>query len=149
LRVLGVAAAEFEGASLPQSQESFAFRFLGLIGLADPLRPSVRDAVRECRSAGIRVIMITGDYPATARAIAGQAGLEASTATTGQQIKAMDDTTLARHVRTASVFARITPDQKLRIVQALKSNGEIVAMTGDGVNDAPSLRAAHIGIAMG
>jgi Ca2+-transporting ATPase len=149
LRVLGVAAAEFKAASLPQSQEAFAFRFLGLIGLADPLRPSVPDAVRECRSAGIRVIMITGDYPATAKAIARQAGLEASTATTGEQIKGMDESALTQRVRTATVFARITPDQKLRIVQALKSNGEIVAMTGDGVNDAPSLRAAHIGIAMG
>jgi P-type Ca2+ transporter type 2C len=149
LRVLGVATAEFGAASLPQSQEAFAFRFLGLVGLADPLRPSVPDAVRECRSAGIRVIMITGDYPATARAIARQAGLEASTATTGEQIKSMDDTALVQHVKTVNVFARITPDQKLRIVQALKSKGEIVAMTGDGVNDAPSLRAAHIGIAMG
>jgi Ca2+-transporting ATPase len=149
LRVLGVATAKFEGASFPRSQEAFAFRFLGLVGLADPLRPSVPDAIRECRSAGIRVIMITGDYPATAKAIAKQAGLDASTVTTGEQIKAMDDAALAHDVRTANVFARITPDQKLRIVQALKSNGEIVAMTGDGVNDAPSLKAAHIGIAMG
>jgi P-type Ca2+ transporter type 2C len=149
LRVLGVATAKFEAVSLPYSQEAFAFRFLGLIGLADPLRPSVPDAVRECRSAGIRVIMITGDYPATAKAIARQAGLDAGTAMTGEQVKAMNDSALAPHVRSASVFARTTPDQKLRIVQALKSNGEIVAMTGDGVNDAPSLRAAHIGIAMG
>jgi Ca2+-transporting ATPase len=149
LRVLGVATAAYQDAPLPKSQEAFAFRFLGLIGLADPLRPSVPDAVRECRSAGIRIIMITGDYSATARAIARQAGLEASTATTGEQIMTMDNTALAQHVRTVDVFARITPDQKLRIVQALKSNGEVVAMTGDGVNDAPSLRAAHIGIAMG
>jgi P-type Ca2+ transporter type 2C len=149
LRVLAVATAEFEGASLPQSQQVFAFRFLGLIGLADPLRASVPHAVRECRSAGIRVIMITGDYPATAKAIAKQAGLDASITATGEQIKAMDNVALAQFVTSANVFARITPDQKLRIVQALKSNGEIVAMTGDGVNDAPSLRAAHIGIAMG
>jgi Ca2+-transporting ATPase len=148
-RVLGVATATFEAGSLPESQQAFAFQFLGLVGLADPLRPSVPDAVRECRSAGIRVIMITGDYPATAMAIARQAGVEASVATTGEQIKAMDDRALAQHAATANVFARITPDQKLRIVHALKSGGEIVAMTGDGVNDAPSLRAAHIGIAMG
>jgi Ca2+-transporting ATPase len=149
LRVLGVATADLQDGSLPQSQEAFTFRFLGLVGLADPLRPSVPAAVRECRSAGIRVVMITGDYPATAGAIARQAGLEARNATTGEQIKTMDDAALAQHVKTVNVFARITPDQKLRIVQALKSNGEIVAMTGDGVNDAPSLRAAHIGIAMG
>jgi Ca2+-transporting ATPase len=149
LRVLGVARAEFKAAPLPQSQGAFAFRLVGLIGLADPLRPSVPDAVRECRSAGIRVIMITGDYPATASAIARQAGLEASTVATGEQIKTMDDPALAQFVKTVNVFARITPDQKLRIVQALKSDGEIVAMTGDGVNDAPSLRSAHIGIAMG
>jgi Ca2+-transporting ATPase len=149
LRVLGVATAKFEAASLPQSQEAFAFRFLGLVGLADPLRPGVPHAVRDCRSAGIRVIMITGDYPATARSIASQAGLEAGIIATGGQIKAMDDTALSQRVRSANVFARITPDQKLRIVQALKSDGEIVAMTGDGVNDAPSLKAAHIGIAMG
>jgi Ca2+-transporting ATPase len=149
LRVLGVATARFEAPSLPQSQEGFAFRFLGLVGLADPLRPGVPDAVRECRSAGIRVIMITGDYPATARSIARQAGLDTGTMMTGEQIKALNDSVLAQQVRTVNVFARITPDQKLRIVQALKSDGEIVAMTGDGVNDAPSLRAAHIGIAMG
>jgi Ca2+-transporting ATPase len=149
LRVLGVAVADHKPTPLPESQEAFTFRFLGLVGLADPLRPSVPHAVRECRSAGIRVIMITGDYPATARAIARQAGLDASIVATGEQIKAMDDTALAQHVRTGNIFARIAPDQKLRIVQALKSNGEIVAMTGDGVNDAPSLRAAHIGIAMG
>ncbi len=149
LRVLGVATAKFEPASLPPSQEAFAFRFLGLVGLADPVRAGVSDAVRECRSAGIRVIMITGDYPETAMSIAGQAGLEARSVTSGDQIKAINDMALTHHVRTVNVFARITPDQKLRIVQALKADGEIVAMTGDGVNDAPSLRAAHIGIAMG
>jgi Ca2+-transporting ATPase len=149
LRVLGVATAAFEAAPLPQSQEAFTFRFLGLVGLADPLRPSVPEAVRKCRSARIRVVMITGDYPTTAKAIARQAGMDADEATTGDQIAAMNDAALAQHVGTTNVFARITPGQKLRIVQALKSNGEIVAMTGDGVNDAPSLRAAHIGIAMG
>ncbi|MBI3703673.1 MAG: cation-translocating P-type ATPase [Rhizobiales bacterium] len=149
LRVLGVAKAAHEGERWPESQRDFPFVFLGLVGLADPLRPSVPDAVRECRSAGIRVVMITGDYPATARAIAQQAGLDASEVMTGDAIERLDDSELARRAKTASVFARIMPEQKLRIVQALKSDGEIVAMTGDGVNDAPSLKAAHIGVAMG
>ena len=149
LRVLGVATAVYEGASLPQSQEAFAFRFLGLVGLADPLRASVPDAVRECQSAGIRVTMITGDYPATAVAIAKQAGLSACNVMTGEQIGGIDDATLAQRARSVNVFARIMPEQKLRIIQALKGDGEIVAMTGDGVNDAPSLKAAHIGVAMG
>jgi Ca2+-transporting ATPase len=149
LRVLGVAKAVHKGERWPESQHDFLFMFVGLVGLADPLRPSVPEAVRECRSAGIRVVMITGDYPATARAIARQAGLDASEVLTGEAIEQLDDTELARRARTASVFARIMPEQKLRIVQALKADGEIVAMTGDGVNDAPSLKAAHIGVAMG
>ena len=149
LRVLGVAKATHEGEHWPESQRDFPFVFLGLVGLADPLRPSVPAAVRECRSAGIRVVMITGDYPATARAIAQQAGLDASEVLTGDAIEHLDDSELARRTRTVGIFARIMPEQKLRIVQALKADGEIVAMTGDGVNDAPSLKAAHIGVAMG
>jgi P-type Ca2+ transporter type 2C len=149
LRVLGLATAVHDNRSLPPSQGDFAFRFLGLIGLADPLRSSVPDAVRECRSAGIRVTMITGDYPATAVAIANQAGLDADHVMTGEQVRDIDDAALAQRSRSVNVFARITPEQKLRIVQAMKADGEIVAMTGDGVNDAPSLKAAHIGIAMG
>ncbi|WP_246799388.1 cation-translocating P-type ATPase [Bradyrhizobium sp. CCBAU 51753] len=149
LRVLGVAAAVYEGNQLPCSQESFAFRFLGLVGFADPLRSGVPGAVRECRSAGIRVAMITGDYPVTATAIAKQAGLNVHDVITGDQIKLMNDLELAEHVKRVNVFARVLPEQKLRIVQAMKRNGEIVAMTGDGVNDAPSLKTAHIGIAMG
>jgi Ca2+-transporting ATPase len=129
--MLGVARASFAGQTWPDSQHDFAFEFLGLVGLADPLRPSMPEAVSECRSAGIKVVMITGDYPATARAIARQAGLDAEDLVTGEK--------LARCVRTATVFARIMPEQKLRIVNALK----------DGVNDAPSLKAARIGIAMG
>ncbi len=149
LRVLGVARASFAGPAWPGSQRDFAFEFLGLVGLADPLRPSVPGAVAECRSAGIKVVMITGDYPATARAIARQAGLDAQDLATGDELERLSEAELARRVRTATVFARIMPEQKLRIVNALKANGEIVAMTGDGVNDAPSLKAAHIGIAMG
>jgi Ca2+-transporting ATPase len=149
LRVLGVAHASFAGDKWPHSQHDFDFELLGLVGLADPLRQSVPEAVSECRSAGIRVVMITGDYPATARAIARQAGIDASDLVTGTELSQLSDAELARRVRTATVFARILPEQKLRIVQALKANGEIVAMTGDGVNDAPSLKAAHIGIAMG
>ena len=149
LRVLGVARASFAGEPWPDSQHDFAFEFLGLVGLADPLRPSVPDAVSECRSAGIKVVMITGDYPATARAIARQAGLDAEDLVTGEELEQLSEAELALRVRTATVFARIMPEQKLRIVNALKASGEIVAMTGDGVNDAPSLKAAHIGIAMG
>lgn len=149
LRVLGVARASFEGTNWPSSQHDFAFEFVGLVGLADPLRASVPAAMAECRTAGIKVIMITGDYPATAKAIACQAGLDADDVVTGDDLKAMNDGELAQRVRNATVFARIMPEQKLRIVNALKANGEIVAMTGDGVNDAPSLKAAHIGIAMG
>ena len=149
LRVLGVARAAFAGPDWPASQEDFAYEFLGLVGLADPLRPSVPDAVSECRSAGIKVLMITGDYPATARAIAGQAGVATENLVTGEQLAQLTDAQLAERVRTATVYARILPEQKLRIVNALKLDGEIVAMTGDGVNDAPSLKAAHIGIAMG
>nr|WP_249789850.1 cation-translocating P-type ATPase [Bradyrhizobium sp. BRP20] len=149
LRVLGMAVAVCDEASLPASQEAFVFRFVGLVGLADPLRPHVPEAVRECRSAGIRVIMITGDYPATAMAIAAQAGLDVDEVATGEQVKLADDREIEALVRKVNVFARVLPEQKLRIVQALKRSGEIVAMTGDGVNDAPSLKAAHIGIAMG
>jgi P-type Ca2+ transporter type 2C len=148
-RVLGIARAVHAGETWPESPRDFHFQFLGLVGLADPLRSSVPTAVRECRSAGIRVIMITGDYPATANAIAHQAGLEAHNILTGETIERLDDAELRDQARTTTVFARIMPEQKLRIVQALKADGQIVAMTGDGVNDAPSLKAAHIGVAMG
>ena len=149
LRVLGVARASFARQAWPDSQRDFAFEFLGLVGLADPLRASVPDAVSECRSAGIKVVMITGDYPATARAIARQAGLDAADVVIGEELEKLSEAELVLRVRTATVFARIMPEQKLRIVTAFKASGEIVAMTGDGVNDAPSLKAAHIGIAMG
>lgn len=148
LRVLGVGEAAHSNL-LPQSQRDFSFRFLGLVGLADPLRRSVPAAVAQCRSAGIRVIMITGDYPATAQAIAAEAGLQGDRVITGPDLAAMSDSDLATAVKDVTLFARIMPEQKLRIVTALKSAGAVVAMTGDGVNDAPSLRAANIGIAMG
>ncbi len=149
MRVLAVARATQTDQPLPEAQDGFAFRLVGLVGLADPLRPGVIEAVAECRTAGIRVVMITGDYPATAAAIARQAGLNAETIVTGEALAGMDDATLTAQARKATVFARIMPEQKLRVVAALKADGEIVAMTGDGVNDAPSLKAAHIGIAMG
>ncbi|BAM86610.1 cation-transporting ATPase [Bradyrhizobium oligotrophicum S58] len=149
LRVLGVAEASWSGEELPDTQRGFAYNFRGLVGFADPLRPEVKDAVAECRSAGIRVIMITGDYPATAAAIARQAGIDPERVIAGTELADLDDDALALAARTPTAFARIMPEQKLRIVSALKADGEIVAMTGDGVNDAPSLKAAHIGIAMG
>jgi Ca2+-transporting ATPase len=150
LRVLGVAkATRVKGEALPDDQRGFDFSFVGLIGFSDPLRSNVPKAVAECRAAGIRTVMITGDYPATAREIARQAGFESVEVVSGDDLRSMPPEVLREKVKTANVFARITPDQKLKIVEALKANGEIVAMTGDGVNDAPSLRAAHIGIAMG
>lgn len=150
LRILGVAKATYGGEAFPETPRSFAFTFLGLVGLADPLRQSVPQAVSDCRSAGIRVVMITGDYPATARAIAKRAGLDDGSAVlSGEMMEKLGERDLQESARTATIFARIMPEQKLRIVQALKNDNEIVAMTGDGVNDAPSLKAAHIGIAMG
>jgi Ca2+-transporting ATPase len=149
MRVLGVARALVAEPRWPDSPAELAFTFLGLVGLADPLRAEVPAAVAECHQAGIRVVMITGDYPATARAIARAAGLAGDTVMTGEEIEALGDARLADAARSVAIFARILPAQKLRIVQALKANGEVVAMTGDGVNDAPSLKAADIGIAMG
>ncbi len=149
LRVLAVAEAAFAGQALPDSQRDFRFRLLGLVGLADPLRASVPGAVAQCQTAGIRVIMITGDYPATARAIAAQAGLSGDRVIDGADLARMSDADLALAVQDVTIFARIMPEQKLRIVTALKAGGAVVAMTGDGVNDAPSLKAAHIGVAMG
>ena len=155
LRVLAVAEARFEGSDWPSTEHDFNFSFIGLLGLSDPLRAQVPAAVAESHAAGIRVVMITGDYPATARAIAKQAGLldatlgEEAVVLSGDEMATMDDDTLRKRLGTVSVCARIAPEQKLRIVQALKARGDVVAMTGDGVNDAPALRAAHVGIAMG
>src|SRR3990167_7903585 len=150
LRVLGVARAAFRQADLPAIQHDFEFEFLGLLGLADPIREAVPAAIRESRTAGMRVIMITGDYPATALNIARQVGLKSEGGViTGQEMDAMNAAELQQRVKDINVFCRVVPEQKLRLVNALKANGEIVAMTGDGVNDAPALKAAHIGVAMG
>jgi P-type Ca2+ transporter type 2C len=151
MRVLGVARATYSGDEWPDAQHDFDFRFLGLVGLADPVRNSVSPALGECRTAGIRVVMITGDYPVTAGAIAREIGLEPGSGSimTGPELGQMDDASLRERARHCNIFARMTPEQKLRLVNALKANGEVVAMTGDGVNDAPALKAAHIGIAMG
>lgn len=150
LRILAIARAQFQKTSLPSNQHDFIFEYLGLVALADPLRPTVPLAVKECLNAGIRVVMITGDYPTTARRIAEDAGLDA----TGEivscnDLDAMSPTQFQNSIQHANVFCRATPQQKLLLVNALKDSGEIVAMTGDGVNDAPALKAAHIGIAMG
>jgi Ca2+-transporting ATPase len=145
----------FQTDKLPDSQHDFHFEYLGMLGLADPVRPGVPEAVKDCYTAGIRVIMITGDYPATARSIAEKIGLRALDGDpelriiTGPELDAMSDAELQERIHTTCIFARAIPEQKLRLVQALKANGEVVAMTGDGVNDAPALKAAHIGIAMG
>jgi Ca2+-transporting ATPase len=150
LRVLAVASTEVDRGGLPEGQHDFDFRFIGVMGLYDPVRPDVPAAVAMCRTAGIHVVMITGDYPGTAINIARRIGLsEPENVITGPELEAMDDAELRRRIARTAVFARAVPEQKLRIVEALKANGEIVAMTGDGVNDAPALKASHIGIAMG
>jgi Ca2+-transporting ATPase len=148
LRLLAVAEASWTQPLL-EDPAAYPFRFVGFVALSDPLRASAPPAVALCRRAGIRVVMITGDHPGTALEIARQAGIDAASVLTGAEIAAMDDAQLARSVETVSVFARVRPEQKLRLVAAYKTAGEVVAMTGDGVNDAPALKAAHIGIAMG
>jgi Ca2+-transporting ATPase len=154
LRVLGVARAELDPGQDPEhqwpaQQHDIGFSFVGLLGLQDPLRHEAAEAIAQCRAAGIRVVMITGDHELTAQAIARKLGLPSSQALTGAELDMLSDETLRARLRDAQVFARIVPQQKLRLVEAFKDNGEIVAMTGDGVNDAPALKAAHIGVAMG
>jgi len=158
LRVLGVARGRWLGAALaadnlpawPLSQHDFDFEFLGLVALADPPRPEVPGALAECRRAGVRVIMMTGDHPATARAIARQVGLsDRPDVITGAEIAALDDAELRERLKHVDLCARLLPTHKLRLVKVLRAAGEVVAMTGDGVNDAPALKAADIGIAMG
>ncbi len=152
LRVLGVGRSRFRRADLPLEQHDFDFEFLGLVGLVDPVRPTAAAAVRECHAAGIRVVMITGDYPATAAHVARQVGLPPRAAAriiSGPELDGLDDAELGQRIASTDIFARVVPEQKLRLVNALKANRQIVAMTGDGVNDAPALKAAHIGLAMG
>ncbi len=150
LRVLGVAKAAIDNVDLPPIQHDFEFEFVGLIGLSDPIRETVPMAVAECYRAGIRVIMITGDYPVTAMNIGKDIGLHnTDKCITGPELQQMTEEELSERIKDVNIFARVVPEQKLKIVNALKRNGEIVAMTGDGVNDAPALKAANIGIAMG
>jgi Ca2+-transporting ATPase len=135
---------------LPTEQHDFEFEFLGLIALEDPVRESVPQALKECYSAGIRVIMVTGDYAGTAQHVAKKAGFSSyHEVITGKELDLMNEEELREKIKTVNIFSRIAPEQKLRIVNALKANKEIVIMTGDGVNDAPALKSAHIGIAMG
>jgi Ca2+-transporting ATPase len=149
-RVLGVAKAKWKNHVFPETQAEFEFEFVGFMGLEDPIRPEVPQAIKECYDAGIKVIMITGDYPSTARSIALQAGMNANELVlTGTDLMNMSDNELKEKIKSVNIFARIVPEQKLQIIRALKANGEVVAMTGDGVNDAPALKAADIGIAMG
>jgi Ca2+-transporting ATPase len=149
LRVLGVARSRGTLVKEPSHPHELDLDLVGLVGLADPLRADVAEAIATCRTAGIRVLMITGDHALTARAIATEAGLADGEVTTGPEIEAMDDEALAKRLATATVIARAVPAHKLRIVRALRASGAIVGMTGDGVNDAPALKAADIGIAMG
>ncbi len=151
MRVIATAYVELpdETAELDEEHIREKLVFVGLSGMADPPRDEAREAVRLCRRAGIRVMMITGDNQVTAGSIARQLGLPEGRAVTGTELAAMSDDALAEEVEGITVFARIEPIQKLRIVTALKKRGHIVAMTGDGVNDAPALKAASIGIAMG
>ena len=149
LRVLATARGNHRGV-LPEDARGFELELLGLVGLADPIRPRVPPAVAECYAAGMRVMMITGDYPVTARAIGAEAGLDVSAPVlTGAEIEQLDDADLAERLQRTSIVARAVPNHKLRIVEALRARGEVVVMTGDGVNDAPARKAAHVGVAMG
>ncbi|HJU84537.1 MAG TPA: HAD-IC family P-type ATPase [Holophagaceae bacterium] len=150
LRVLGVARGSHPGPELPGSQHDFDFELLGFVALEDPIRPEVPEAIAACRSAGIRVLMMTGDHPETALAIARKAGLDSTQALlTGEDLAELDEATLRVRLAQATVCARLRPEQKLRLVTTLQSLGEVVAMTGDGVNDAPALKASQVGVAMG
>jgi Ca2+-transporting ATPase len=150
LRILGVAKSDFKRKDLPEKQHDFTFTFLGLIGIADPIRSGVYESISECHTAGIRVIMLTGDHPTTAGSIAQKIGLKNPLRIlTGSEIEKLSPEDMAIACKEVNVFSRVMPAQKLLLVEALKKAGEIVAMTGDGVNDAPALKSSHIGIAMG
>ncbi len=149
-RVIAVAEAQHSGDSWPETQHGFRYKLVGLLGFEDPIRPEVPQAVAECKTAGIKVCMITGDYPVTALAIADKIGLDhRNQVMTGDDLMRLQPTELSKRIKETCVFARVLPEQKLFIVNTLKASGEIVAMTGDGVNDAPALKAANIGVAMG
>jgi Ca2+-transporting ATPase len=149
MRVLGIARGAYAAADAAAEPETLELDFIGIVGLADPLRRDVPEAVRDCLRSGVRVVMITGDHPVTGRAIADQAGIAPGATLTGVELDGLSSAALAARIGDVSVFARVRPEQKLRIVRALKARGEVVAMTGDGVNDAPALKIADIGVAMG
>ena len=149
-RVLGVGNGMWEGKHYPESQQDFTFEFLGLVAFQDPPKPNIAETIKTFHDAGISVKMITGDYSETALAIAQQIGLSNNTnVLTGKDILHLTGEELQQKVKDTNIFARMFPEAKLKVIDALKQNGEVVAMTGDGVNDAPALKAAHIGIAMG
>lgn len=151
LRVIATARRVFEAGDAPDEElpHPEALEFLGLQGMSDPTRPGVADAIASCREAGIDVIMITGDHPVTAAAIADELGIRSARPLTGVEVAGLDDAELLQRLDETGVAARVTPQDKLRIVQVLRANGRTVAVTGDGVNDAPALKAASIGVAMG
>lgn len=149
-RVIAVAKMELSESEFRSKKiDEIGLQFLGFSILRDPIRDGVPDAINLCRAAGIRTIMITGDHPATAIAVANEIGIPSSSFMTGEILSQASDSDLREKVKSVSIFARVTHDHKLRLINALKANGEIVGMTGDGINDAPALRAADIGIAMG
>jgi Ca2+-transporting ATPase len=149
LRVLGVARVPAWDGVFPERQEEWPFEWVGLVAFSDPVAPGIPEALAGLRGAGLRTVMITGDAPETAGAVARQVGIRAERIVTGPEWAAMGEEERVAALRAADVFARIRPEAKLQIVTALTASGAIVAMTGDGVNDAPALRAAHIGIALG
>ncbi len=151
LRVIAVASAEEDADffEIPEEPEGWKLRLCGLIGLSDPPRPGISEDIRVCRNAGIRVIMITGDNGVTASSVARRIGIDGGKVVTGDEMEQMTDEELGKAAAETSVFSRVVPEHKMRIIKALQKNGETVAMTGDGVNDAPALKYADIGIAMG
>jgi Ca2+-transporting ATPase len=149
LRVLGVAEALWTGEQPANSVEDYEPKFLGLVGFADPVRQEVPVAIDDCSRAGIRVVMITGDYAATAAKVAEVVGIPSASIINGNQLGEMSDKQLDQAVSSTRVFARVLPEHKLRLVRSLQRSGEVVVMSGDGVNDAPALKAANVGIAMG
>ncbi len=150
LRILGVAKSKSKLQDLPAKQHDIDFEFSGLLGFLDPVRAGVKEAVRDCYSAGIRVIMITGDYHATAQNIAKEIGLKnPDKFIIGTELEKLNDVELQQRIQDTVIFSRVAPEQKLRIVDALRKNQEIIGMTGDGVNDAPALKSSDVGIAMG